>query len=135
MALADTLAVVLESLGYGTWGGGATINATLFTEHEPDTPAVCTTIYATGGPMDTLTYDGDTYGERTAQIRMRDSDPAALKTRLEGLYTLWTPWRAYSTSYLRVKASTKPFYGYAPQDSNQGSLFVGSFNVTCIVGS
>jgi hypothetical protein len=135
MALAEDLAAVLETLGYGTWGGGTTPGATIFNGSEPDSPAVVTTIYATGGPMDTLTYDGDTYGERSAQIRMRDTDRAALETRLESLYALWAAWKTYGAYYLRVKAATKPFYGYPLQDGNQGNLCVGSFNIVCIKGS
>jgi hypothetical protein len=135
MSLASDIASVLESLGYGTWGGGTTVGVTLFLNHEPDAPAVCLTIYLVGGPPDTLTYDGDTNGERPVQVRFRDADPAALESRIEALYALWSAWKAYPAFYLRIKAATKPLYSYPLQDSNAGSLFIASFNATVIRGS
>jgi hypothetical protein len=132
MALAGDIASVLESLGYGTWGGGTTPGASIFTQHEPDAPAACTTIYVTGGAPDMLVFDGSTYGERPVQIRFRDPDPAALEGRIESLYALWTAWKTYQTYFLRIKAATKPLYGY-PQDQNGN--FIASFNVTAIQGS
>lgn len=132
MALTDDLASVLETLGYGTWGGGILESGTtIFDGHEPPDPPVCTTVYAPGGPPDTLDLSGNSYGERPAQIRMRDPDYAALKTRIEALYKLWTPWSTYQTYHLRLKAASKPFYGY-PQDERNN--FIASFGITCIQG-
>lgn len=135
MAFSADVASVLESLGMGVWGGGTTAGATIATNHEPDAPAAVTTVYVVGGPMDMLTYDGNTNGERPAQIRMRDPDPVALETRIESLYTLWSAWKSYPTYFLRVKASGKPMFNYPSQDSNVGSLFIASFNIQVIRGS
>jgi hypothetical protein len=135
MSFAGDVASVLESLGYGVWGGGTTVGASIFTAHEPDAPAVCTTLYLVGGGPDTLDFDGNSYGERPVQVRFRDSDPVALETRIESLYALWTAWQFYPAYFLRIKAATKPLYSYPTQDSNIGSLFIASFNATCIRGS
>lgn len=135
IAFTDDLASVLESLGYGVWGGGTTAGATIFDGKEPADPPACTTVYGPGGPPDTLTFDGDSNGERSAQIRFRDPDYAALKVRVEGLYKLWTRWNRYQTYYLWVKASTKPNYAYPTQLSSNGELYIGSFNVTVIQSS
>jgi hypothetical protein len=134
MSFASDVASVLESLGYGVWGGGTTVGASIFTAHEPDAPAVCTTLYLVGGPPDTLDFDGNSYGERPVQIRMRDSDPSALETRIESLYKLWVAWNWYPAYYMRIRAATKPLFSYGAQDSNVGSLYIASFNIRCIRG-
>jgi hypothetical protein len=135
IAFASDIAAVLESLGYGVWGGGTTVGGSIFLYREPPAPYVCTTIYLVGGPPDTLTYDGDTNGERPVQVRARDVDPVNLETRIEGLYKLWSAWQRYPTYYLSIRAATKPLYSYGLQDSNQGSLYIASFNIRCIQGS
>jgi hypothetical protein len=139
-ALTTTLATIAASLGYGVYNlTPGSVDSTIFENSEPPligtTPAAVTTIYQTGGPADTQTYDGDTNGEQTAQIRMRDPDQATLQARILGLYGTWAAWKRYPAYFVTVKASTKVMFSYPQQDSDQGNLWIASFNVRCIVGS
>jgi hypothetical protein len=139
-AVTSVLATIAASLGYGVYNlAPGSVDSTIFENSEPPaigaTPAAVTTIYQTGGPADTQDFDGNTNGEQTAQIRMRDPDMAALQTRILSLYGLWAAWKSYPAYFVRVKAASKPLFAYGTQDSDQGSLWIASFNVRVIVGS
>jgi hypothetical protein len=107
----------------------------IFQNREPSSPALCLTIYGTGGAPDALDFSGNTNGERPVQFRFRDPSGHNLQLRTEALYDALRAWRAYPAAYLQMKASTKPLYSYPVQSSNSGELFIASFNVTVIAGS
>jgi len=95
---------------------------------EEPNPNNCITLYNTGGPMATLSLDNQPVQQDTeVQLRFRDASQANLQARMEAMYAALVGWVAYAPAYMRLKASSQPFYQY-PKDQRNRSI--GSFNVT-----